>query len=391
MKFTYSLSEDFPPLAWVATCEGLDSRSVAALVPPVLAASATACSFGHGHCYDVRYGRRIARTLGASFSRLPIPDDFFHRYLSPVQMLCDGEVSIEALPIYRLIGMGPPGQTMLMGYLGDALSGGHLLGLEHASDPQGQLDAVWRKKYQGKGYSEQLLGTVLLPERYQAIRGSTRALMFAALDEAEAGTLDEKALLVELQHRQLRYISYFGRLLSSRCRGEKPFLDTDVLDTFHAMPLAHRQGQRAYRRMLVRHAPRLAAVPENKTHRPVTYADALRAGARRFRPVPNASRVLQWRLRRVQHLLGKMLVTASGGWFGPHNRNHYVHHDESIRGVEIPSGSGPRCSTALLRATGSTCRPWKNSSRSTCRCRQDHSIRINNVVAFLKWREAAGI
>jgi len=381
---------DEPPL--LPLSGGLDARSVAAFIPPALAAAATTGSFGHAHCYDVRYGRRIARALGAPFSRLPIPENFFREYLEPVQMLGDGEVSIEALPMYRLIEMGQPGRTMLMGYLGDALSGGHLLGLDRIPGAENQLDAVWRKKYQGKGFSENLLGQVLLPERYQAARGSTRSLMHAALDKAEAETLDEKALVVELHHRQSRYIAYFGRLLSSRYRVENPFLDPDVLDTFLAMPLVHRQGQRAYRRMLVRHAPRLAAVPENKTRRPVAHADAhgmqpVSAINKRPSHLPAG---LQWRLTKVQHKLDGLLVAATGGWLGPHDRNAYVHHDENIRQVN-PEWYRAKLLDSPFAADWFHLPALEQLLDQHMMRKQDHSTRINNVVAFLAWRETAGI
>ena len=381
---------DEPPL--LPLSGGLDARSVAAFIPPALAATATTGSFGHSHCYDVRYGRRVAHTLGAPFNRLPIPEDFFRQYLEPVQMLCDGEVSIEAFPMYRLIGMGQPGQTMLMGYLGDALSGGHLLGLEGTQKPENLLDTVWRKKYQGKGFSEQLLGQVLLPERYQAVMGSTRSLMHAALDKAEAETLDEKALMVELHHRQSRYIAYFGRLLSSRYRVENPFLDPDVLDTFLAMPLVHRQGQRAYRRMLVRHAPRLASVPENKTRRPVTHADThgMQPVSAISRPSSHLPAGLQWRLTKVQHKLDGLLVAATGGWLGPHDRNAYVHHDENIRQVN-PEWYRARLLDSPLAADWFHLPALENLLDEHMTRKQDHSTRINNAVAFLAWRETAGI
>lgn len=380
---------DAPPL--LPLSGGLDARSVAAFVPPALAAAAATCSFGHRHCHDVRYGRRMARALGARFGYLPMPQDFFRRYLEPVQALCDGEVSIEALPIYRLMGMGQPGQTMLMGYLGDALSGGHLLGPALAGDPARQLDTVWRRKYQGKGFSEPQLDRILLPERYRTARGSTRALMLAALDEADAGTLDEKALVAELHHRQSRYIAYFGRLLSARYRVENPFLDTEVLDAFLALPLVHRQGQRAYRRMLVRHAPRLAAVPENKTHRPVTWADAhgVPAPATRTRAA-GLPATLQWRFNKVRQRLDGLLVTASGGWLGPHDRDAYVHHDESIRQVD-PAWFRARLLDSPFAAEWFRLPALENLLDEHLSRRQDHSIRINNVAAFLAWREAAGI
>ncbi|MGC2049359.1 MAG: asparagine synthase-related protein [Gallionella sp.] len=380
---------DTPPL--LPLSGGLDSRSVAAFIPPNLASAATACSFGHPHCYDVRYGRRVAHVLGATFTRLPVPDDFFRRYLKPVLAMCDGEVSIEALPIYRLIEMGRPGQTMLMGFLGDALSGGHLLGLERTQNTKDALNVIWRKRYQGQGFSEQLLECVLLPERYQAIKGHTRTLLQFALNNADAPTLDEKALVVELHHRQSRYISYFGRLLSSRYHVENPLLDLDVLDTFLAMPLAHRKGQRAYRRMLVRHAPRLAAVPENKTHRPVTYADrhGMFDAPKIIGTASHLPAGVQWRINNAQQMLGDLLVTVSEGWLGPHNRDYYVHHEESIRRID-PEWFQNRLLNNPLAADWFHVPTLEKLVEEHMARKQDHSVRINNVVAFLEWRGTLG-
>jgi len=216
--------------------------------------------------------------------------------------------------------------------------------------------------------------------------------MHAALDRAEAETLDEKALVVELHHRQSRYISYFGRLLSSRYRVENPFLDLDVLDTFLSMPLVHRQGQRAYRRMLVRHAPQLASVPENKTRKPVANADAygMQPGAAVNSSTSHLPAGLRWRLSKVQNRLGDLLVAASAGWLGPHNRDFYVHHDESIRGVGL-AWYRARIFDSPFVADWFNVAALENLFNEHMSRKQDHSTRINNVVAFLAWRETAGI
>lgn len=34
-------------------------------------------TYGHRHCHDVRYGRRIAKVIGATHEYLPLADDFF--------------------------------------------------------------------------------------------------------------------------------------------------------------------------------------------------------------------------------------------------------------------------------------------------------------------------
>lgn len=371
---------------------GLDARSVAAFLPPERAAASQACSFGHNHCYDVRFGRHIARALGAPFEQLAIPEDFFKRYLAPVQALCDGEVSIEALPMYRLMDVGQPGQTMLMGFLGDALSGGHLPQLAPDASRADILDTLWHKFYQGKGFSDALLERVLLPERYASLQGSTRALMRSAFDEADAATPEEKSLVVELHHRQSRYISYFGRMLSARFQVEMPFLDTDVMDAFLALPLAFRQNQRAYRRMLVRHAPALAAIPENKTGRPVSHADQHGLPVTRYtssRPT-RLPEGLQWRLNTLRRYWGQGLVALSGGWLGPHPRGDYVHHDENIRDLD------PAWFRAQLLDDPYASEWFKRAEldrmlNEHCDHKQDHSSRINNIVAFLAWRKQAGV
>ena len=369
---------------------GLDSRSVAAFIPPDVARQSTAYSFGHSHCCDVRYGRRMANALGASFTFLPLPEYFFRHYLAPVLALCDGEVSIEALPMYCLLGIGQAGQTMLTGFLGDVLSGGHLLGAELGSDPQVGRDVIWRRKYQGKGFSEAALEQVLLPERYEAMRGRTRDTMMSALAEADGESLDEKALIVELHHRQSRYISYFSRLLSSRYRVETPFLDVDVLDRFLAMPLAHRQQQRAYRRMLVRHAPRVAAVPENKTCKPVTFADRHDIPPAAARGSAGLPLGVRWRLHAARKKLDDLLITVSGGWLGPHDRSAYAHHDESIRRVD-PGWFHARLLDNPLAADWFHVPALRNMLDEHMKGAQDHSTRINNVIAFLAWRESTGI
>lgn len=220
------------------------------------------------------------------------------------------------------------------------------------------------------------------PSNHDAVK-HTWALMQTALDKADAETLAEKALIVELHHRQSCCISYLGRLLSSRYRIENPFLDKDVLDTFLAMPpIFYRQGQRAYRLMLVRQAPPLAALPENKTGRPVTYADAHGlAPAPDGTPLPLPASV-QWRLNRAQALLGDLLVTASGGWLGPHNRNDYVHHDESIQRV-----APEWFRTRLLdpQPTGPTHPPWSGDCRN---CPVGRSTPSESTTSLPLWRGA---
>lgn len=371
---------------------GLDSRTLAAFIPREAMASVTACTFGPAYCYDVRYGRRLARAMQVPFRHLDLPRDFFRRYLASALDLCDGEVSIEALPIHRLLDFGEPGDTVMTGYLGDALSGGHLLGeqaLEGARDP---LEVVWRRQYQKRGFSETLLDEVMLPERYRPARGSTRALVYEALAAADAATLDERALLVELAFRQSRYIPYFSRLLRSRFQVETPFLDASVLDAFLALPREYRTHQRAYRRMLVRHAPALAGVPEIKTHRPVTHADrgGIGAAGAQRRPGLPLPAPLRWRWNSLKSRANELSIRASGGWLGALDRDHYARHEVDIRKTD------PQWFKSMLLENAYT-EDWfhrpglERLLHEHMTNQQNHAIRINNIIAFAAWRAHTGL
>lgn len=371
---------------------GLDSRTLAAFIPREAMASVAACTFGPAYCYDVRYGRRLARAMKAPFRHFSLPRDFFRRYLEPMVDLCDGEVSIEAFPIHRLLDFGEPGDTVMTGYLGDALSGGHLIGARDpggASDPR---DLVWRRQYQKRGFSETLLGSVMRPEKYRPAQGSTRALVYDALEAADAETLDEKALLVELALRQSRYIPYFTRLLRSRFQVETPFLDSPVLDAFLSLPLEYRTQQRAYRRMLVRHAPALAAVPEIKTQRPVTHADRWGLGAAAGPPRPELPlpAPLRWRWNSLKRDVNELTVRASGGWLGALDRDHYARHEVDIRKTD------PLWFKSLLLDNPYT-DDWfhrpalERLLNEHITQQQNHAIRINNIIAFAAWRAHTGL
>ncbi|MDP2197066.1 MAG: asparagine synthase-related protein, partial [Sulfurimicrobium sp.] len=79
---------------FVLPCSGgLDSRAIAAFLPDHALERGRACSFGHAHCYDVRYGRKVARAAGLSHETLAVPPDFFRSNLRDGLAMNDGEVS----------------------------------------------------------------------------------------------------------------------------------------------------------------------------------------------------------------------------------------------------------------------------------------------------------
>lgn len=385
--------------AFVLPCSGgLDSRAIAAFLPGKALERGRACSFGHAHCYDVRYGRKVARAAGLSHETLTVPANFFRSYLRDGLAINDGEVSIEALPMLRLMPFGVPGETLLTGFLGDVLSGGHIPdGMDHVGDYGQQLALLWKMRYQAKGFSDDALGRVLLPGIYRQVKGATFETMRRSIEQADAESFIDKAVLVELRDRQARYISYMMRSLSLKYDVRAPFAHSRLVDEWLRVPLAFRIGQKAYRRMLVRFAPHLARIPEAKTRRGLQHMDC--AGPMRvpltFARILDAGddylpQRLAWRVNASLHSIGHGLANLTGGWLGLHNRGEYVHHDESIRKVD------PEWFRQALNQDDLTEGWFDKKALNTLleehlMGRMDHSIRINNVVSFLEWRRIMGI
>lgn len=373
---------------------GLDSRVIAAFLPQSVIPRTRSCSFGHSHCYDVRYGRRIAHSLGTLHRFLPLRDDFFKTYLPAVSELGDGEISIEALPMLRLLDAAEPGTVLLSGYLGDTLSGSSMPDLNSLRGEEEQFNRVWHRYFQKSGFSEEQLSEVLKSDVAAAVKGKVTELARRIFNEANTLHPSEKIIALKLRTRQWRFTSYMSRILGTRYRFRAPFLDNTVMDTFLAMPISHRLNQRAYRRMLVRHSPKLAALPEQKTHKPVTFTDEMRHSPAPLQRGDLVSSTLPasvaWRVNALIRGLDQQLVRMSMGWLGSHNRDYYVHHDESIRSV------APGWFREWLLERGKIDEFFQRDALESLlnehmSGKRNHAIRINNIVSFLAWREDTGL
>lgn len=365
---------------------GLDSRCVAAFMPSAARSRTHAYSLGPLACNDVRYGRALARELNIAHTRLSLPSDFYREDLTLAQTLSDGEISIEALPLLQLRHVAHPQRVMLHGFLGDVLSGGHLLPTSVARDPAAAQEALWRQRYVKLGFDEAGLRRVLVPERAHVI-GAMRQLVADALAAADAEHFEERALLVELEHRQARYVSYLQRSMSAYGPAWSPFLEPEVLDAFLDLPLAHRRGQHAYRVMLRMQSPALAGVPEATTERPVTdFAAAPRANKpARFAQTPGL-----WRLHRMSGAVQDWAERLAGGWVSQRRRKHYVQLEDLARRTD-PHWFRARLEDPRLTDGWFQPKALHAMFEEHLRGQADHSVRLNNVVAFLEWRRTTGM
>ncbi len=366
---------------------GLDSRCVASFLPPAARPRTVAYSFGPRACYDVRFGRAVARALGIAHRRLPVPRTFFRDDLELAARLTDGEVSIEALPVLQLRHVATGSRALLHGFLGDVLSGGHLLPATALADPASAREQLWRQRYVKMGFDDTQLADVLVPERARHVAGAMRQTVMDALDRADAETLEERALLIELEHRQARYISYLQRALSAYGPCWTPFLEAQVVDVFLALPLVHRRGQHAYRRMLRARAPELAALPEAKTGRAMTdMAEVPRSAA----SSPLATLPILWRIERLKRRLLEQAERRAGGWVSHRRRLHYVQLEDCARIVD-PGWFRARLLDRELIEGWFQAATLARLLDEHLAGRANHAVRLNNVVSFLEWRRSSGL
>lgn len=370
---------------------GLDSRCLAGALPDGAIPRTQACTFGPPWSNDVRFGRLVARSLGVPHRLLDIPARYFRDDLPLALALADGEISIEAFPLLQLRRAAAPDRLALSGYLGGILSGSLVPSASGVAEPGDPLETFWQTRYVKMGFTPALLDDVLVPERARAVRGATRQAVADAWHRADADTPEERAFLTELGHRQARYIAYGPRMLAAYGPAWMPFLEPDVVDDFLALPLEHRRGQRAYRRLMQRYAPALAALPETKTGRPIreSYVEELRRDEPAL-PSRWASMPVLWRLEAVRRAARRSVERWGGGWLSARKRLHYAHHDDDIRFVDPAWFRSALLDDPL--ADG-----WFRRDRLArlfdehLQRRANHAVRINNVICFMAWRRHMGL
>ncbi len=374
---------------------GLDSRILAGLLTKAQCSTASACSYGHGHSYDLRLGRRIAKQLNIKHQSLMLPPRIHRRYISNSLSLADGEISIEAFPLFRLLEVDKPGQTMISGFLGDWVSAKKLLS-DEASLEQG-METLWQKLYVRQGFDQATYDKVVCNSELRAGYDALRQTVQETYNNADAPDHQGKAQLLEFWHRQRRYVSYQLKVLESRFKVVAPFADSRLISQWLNLPISANQQQLAYKLLLQRISPPLAAIPLGGDYRqiPVTtnecYKDLDAFSYLRVlvgkKGIPPG---IQWRLNGLLNHLGKGLASISGGWCGTHGRGDLVHHDEDIR------RNDPQWFKRRLLDPAMTEGYFDPSALRTLfaehqQGRKNHSIRINNIIVLSEFRKHWGI
>ena len=293
---------------------GLDSRTMAAVLYRLNSVDyIKAYSHGHRHCYDVRFGRQIAKKLGYQHEYIFIPPDIFKRYAEGFVYLSEGMVNCEysRRMLYRDIFRRDNNFLVMSGFLGDSVCGGVFKYLEedlYVNVPE----RIYSLHVEA--FNEDELSRILKKTTWKRIKGYNLETIRKSLSNITHNNSFYQNRYANLYQRQRRFTStlldhyeFFGNSLA-------PFVDNDLVDFAIKVPLSLIKKSLLYEKMLIRHFPNVSRIGYSKTGMPI---------------MPSRwQEGLHWRINKYKSII---LKTSIGKKLN-HNYEENFHYDESLRG-----------------------------------------------------------
>ncbi len=292
---------------------GLDSRTIAGMISRAgFSGKVHTFSYGHNYCYDVVYGKKIAKALGYQHTFLPISTDYLARYAEKFVSLTGGTINClnSHMMLFLDVFQEHESLNVITGFLGDVLTGTN-----------------FNEKWMKMNEDEIILKTFEIPvehlndlkyclnkDLYERIINVTIPTIKKYFHRINADDLFYKAHYLTLSQRQRRYVTFnifcfepLGTVLS-------PFTDNDFVDFILDIPKEHLMEQNLYKKMIVKYFPEVASVPWNRTKLPLN-ASRLRKG-------------LRWRWERLNR---NQFARATIGRKHAKMNDNYLNTAETIR------------------------------------------------------------
>ena len=296
---------------------GLDSRTMAAVLYRLNSVDyIKAYSYGHRHCYDVRFGKKIAKKLGFPHETIEITPDFINKhtkifiYLDEAMAACDwawGIISKKKAFAKDNI------NAVLTGFLGDVLFGSNLSfnSVLNTTKDNEAITKIYHSHIDS--FNDQESERYLNQHVYQRIRGHNLQVIQQTYNNAPTDNILNRARYVNLQQRQRKFTCTQIRDLEFFAYTFSPFIDNDFVDFVTHVPAELQVKQSLYKKMLIRHFPIVVKIGYSATGYPI-------------KPY-RWQEALKWRLDRHIDLLKKI----SFGLYGTHDYNEYRHTAHALR------------------------------------------------------------
>lgn len=243
---------------------------------------------------DVAIAREVTGALGVPWRDLPLEHDWAEVHARRAAELTDGHLDLLHAFGVSLTDAFPPGRLRLDGLAGDVVLGGSSLKpqLLAAASRSQCVDALWRARgrLDAPGW-QRLLARSARGEMHARARGSLRASLEQELGGGRG--LDPRWSDFWVLRNRVRRFTLNGPLLWQACaRSTFTFFEPRFLERVLAVPPAARAGAAVQAHFLAGGWPDMAAIPWQKTGRPVARPGPLDGVLQRLRrPVypPGAS------------------------------------------------------------------------------------------------------
>lgn len=281
---------------------GLDSRALmGAVAKHCPGLDVRAATVGDSWTHDVKFGRKMARTFGYPHTVVPVPKDFYERYLADGVDRTEGAVSsINFFVLTMDDYLVRSGATAVMnGFLGGCLSGAHLFPeLAEMTDPAQTCDWLTRKFYRALFRDDQRK-RLFRPEIARHVQDLVPRKIRACFDRRPDLDLLDRSDYVDLQQRQRRFQASHVEFWSPVCAVLDPFADNEVLDFLLGIPARTRMKRRFYVEMIRRHLPKAAKIPRTGSGIPLTVS-------------PLQEKLIRARMRFYYHILPRLTFGRLG-------------------------------------------------------------------------------
>lgn len=294
---------------------GLDSRTMAAVLYRLNKSDCVkAFSFGPGHCYDVRFGKKIAQKLGFQFESTEIQPDFIQKHAREFQYLSEGMRSCDwawQIHYQKRAFLKDNMHTVLGGFLGDAICAPRAswTRLINVHDDETAIDRAY--KIHIDSFNEVEMARYLNPEIYKKVKNYNFEVLRETYLNAPTTNILNKARYANLHQRQRRSTYGFVDYSEFHVNRISPFIDSEFVDFLLHVPPELKVKQSLYKKMLIKHFPEVVKIGHSETGIPIKPS--------------RWQEGMHWRKEQYKNLLSKIGITSRI------DRVNYIEADEALR------------------------------------------------------------
>jgi len=297
---------------------GLDSRTIAGILgrerPDT---EIVAFSYGNPDCFDLVFGRQLARRLGFEHNELHIIDTSIRDCSEEFVRVTGGSIDCmnRHMVLAREFVSESGAEAIFTGFLGDTVCGYLIVGPEILTKVLGE-DEFCSLAVAGNRevMSESDLGWLLRPEVFRRVKESAAQQYRHDLSEAPLGSRYFQLVYAELIGRQRRYTSFNVSSFEGVSEVLVPFADNEFVDFALAVPDVLKADRYLQRHAIIKYLPEAASVPWNKTGLPMN-PSRLRTG-------------LQWRWEKA---LRNPIVRATVGRRAARMNDNYLRTGDELK------------------------------------------------------------